>query len=73
MFIDLPCPGTKSGGLKVSNTPIRLSRTPPEIKRGAPDLGQYTEEVLSSLLGMSQTEIASLKDEGVLSPRIQST
>jgi CoA:oxalate CoA-transferase len=73
MFTDLPCPGTISGSLKVSNTPFKLSRTSPEIKKGAPALGQHTEEVLASLLGMSQTEIASLKDGGVLSPRAKST
>jgi len=68
MFVDLPCPGTEPGHLKVSNTPFKLSRTPPEVTEGAPSIGQHTEEVLSSLLGMSQEEITSLKDEGVLSP-----
>jgi CoA:oxalate CoA-transferase len=72
MFIDLPCPGTISGSLKVSNTPFRLSRTSPEIKKGAPALGQHTEEVLASLLGMSQPEIEFLKNEGVLSARTNS-
>ena len=69
MFVDLPCPGIQRGSFRVSNTPFRLSRTPPQLVGGAPELGQHTEEVLSSLLGLSQEEIASLKDQGVISPR----
>lgn len=72
MFVDLPCPGTQRGSLRVSNTPFRLSRTPPQLLRGAPELGQHTEEVLSSLLGLSQEEIISLKEQGVISPRERS-
>jgi len=67
MFVDLPCPRTKRGSMRVSNTPVKLSRTPPQVVLGAPDHGQHTEEVLSSLLGMSQEEIASLKEQGVIS------
>lgn len=69
MFIDLPCPSANQGSLRVANTPFKFSRTPPQITEGAPDLGQDAEQVLSSLLGMSQKDIASLRDKGVLSPR----
>ncbi len=69
MFVDLPCSGTERGSLKVSNTPFKFSRTPPQLVRGAPDLGQHTNEVLSSLLCMSQEEITSLKDHNIISAR----
>ncbi|MFC1966456.1 CaiB/BaiF CoA transferase family protein [Chloroflexota bacterium] len=70
MFVDLPCPpGSARGSFKVSNTPFKFSRTPPQLTRGAPDLGQHTDEVLSLLLGMSQKELASLKDQGIITPR----
>jgi CoA:oxalate CoA-transferase len=69
MFVDLPCSGAERGRLKVANTPLRLSRTPPRVIEGAPELGQHTEEVLSSLLGMSREEANSLRDQGVISPR----
>jgi crotonobetainyl-CoA:carnitine CoA-transferase CaiB-like acyl-CoA transferase len=68
MFVQLPCPAAEQGRLTVSNSPFRFSRTSPEVVEGAPELGQHTEEVLSSLLGMSHEEIASLKAQGVLSP-----
>ena len=68
MFIDLPFTGTEKGSLKVCNTPIRLSRTSPQVTQGAPEVGQHTEEILSSLLDMSEEEINSLKQEGVIVP-----
>jgi formyl-CoA transferase len=44
----------------------RLDRTPLEVARGAPRLGEHTEEVLHELLGMSPGEIASLRSAGVV-------
>jgi CoA:oxalate CoA-transferase len=61
MFIDLPCPAAKGGVMTVSNSPLKLSRTPPQVVKGAPDLGEHTDEVLSSLLDMDQGTINSLK------------
>jgi CoA:oxalate CoA-transferase len=61
MFAKLPCPVAKGGFLTVSNSPIKLSRTSPQVVKGAPNLGENTEEVLSSFLNMAQDVIRSLK------------
>jgi CoA:oxalate CoA-transferase len=66
MFVDLPCSAVKNGVLTVSNSPFKFSRTPPEVKKGAPDLGEHTEEVLTSLLSMDMDTINSLKANGVI-------
>ena len=44
----------------------RLDRTPLRVARGAPKLGEHTNEVLTELLGMSDEEIASLRSAGVV-------
>jgi len=54
----------KAGSFKVVNTPIKLSVTPGRIERACPDLGEHTDEVLKELLGMSQSEIDSLRSSG---------
>ena len=44
----------------------RFERTPAAIRRPAPALGQHTEEILQDL-GVSASEIAHLRDNGVVS------
>ena len=44
----------------------RLDRTPLTVPRGAPRLGEHTDEVLTELLGLSADELAGLRDEGVI-------
>jgi len=51
--------------LKLPNSPVRLSRTPSGIQGPPPALGEHTDEVLASLLGLSDREIADLRGEGV--------
>jgi crotonobetainyl-CoA:carnitine CoA-transferase CaiB-like acyl-CoA transferase len=45
--------------------PLSLSRTPAEIRRGAPRLGEHTAEVLRSI-GYDAEQIARLRDAGVV-------
>ena len=45
--------------------PIRLSRTPAELSRPAPLLGEHTEEVCMDLLGMSRSRYEELHAAGV--------
>ena len=66
MFVDLPCPGTEKGSMRVVNTPVKLSRTAAGPERGAPILGEHTVEVLSIVLGMSQGEIEELERQKVI-------
>ena len=47
-------------------SPIRLSATPVEYRQAPPLLGQHTEQVLQSLLGMSAEQISELRCAGVL-------
>jgi crotonobetainyl-CoA:carnitine CoA-transferase CaiB-like acyl-CoA transferase len=47
-------------------SPIRLSATPVEYRQAPPLLGQHTEQVLQSLLGMSAEQISQLRSAGVL-------
>ncbi len=48
------------------NSPVRLDRTPPEIERGAPALGEHTDAILGGLLGIQGDEIRELRESGVL-------
>ena len=46
--------------------PMRFSRTPVELKRPAPLLGEHTDEICREWLSMSPEQTQRLKDEGVL-------
>lgn len=65
MFVDLPCPQIPAGHMKVSNSPLKFSATPVKIEAGAPDFGENTAEILSSMLKMSKEEIDALEAKGV--------
>lgn len=54
------------GSLVLANVLPRLSRTPGEIKRAGPLLGEHTEEILSGLMGLSAESIESLREAGVI-------
>ena len=56
----------RAGPLRVTNTPIKLSRTPGLVDRPSPELGEHTEEVLNTLLGLGQEQILSLRQSGVI-------
>jgi CoA:oxalate CoA-transferase len=43
--------------LRISNSPLKLSRTPAAIRGGPPPVGRHTREVLASLLGFTDDEI----------------
>jgi crotonobetainyl-CoA:carnitine CoA-transferase CaiB-like acyl-CoA transferase len=45
---------------------FRMSKTPGSIRSPAPLLGEHTEQILTTLLGMSEEEMAGLKQEGVI-------
>jgi crotonobetainyl-CoA:carnitine CoA-transferase CaiB-like acyl-CoA transferase len=54
------------GEVRVDGLPAKFSKTPWKIERGAPCLGEHNDEVFSELLGLSQEEINSLREEGVI-------
>ena len=46
-------------------SPIKMSATPVEYRRGAPMIGEHTDEVLGELLGIEAHELADLHASGV--------
>src|SRR5688500_2998004 len=55
-----------AGTVRLTGFPYQLSQTPAEIHRPPPLLGEHTEEVLTSVLGNSPEEVASLRDKGAV-------
>jgi CoA:oxalate CoA-transferase len=64
MFIDVQ--HHRAGSFKVTNTPIKLSRTPAKLERASPDLGEHTKEVLGELLGIIEQDLLELEKDGVI-------
>jgi crotonobetainyl-CoA:carnitine CoA-transferase CaiB-like acyl-CoA transferase len=52
--------------VKVIANPVKLSATPPSYRSAPPVLGEHTEDVLASVLKMSASDIAALKEKGIL-------
>jgi crotonobetainyl-CoA:carnitine CoA-transferase CaiB-like acyl-CoA transferase len=63
-------PQSTIGTWPVKQVPFAFSRTPVDqggtLGRGAPDYGEDTAHVLTTLLGLSEDEVARLADEGVI-------
>jgi CoA:oxalate CoA-transferase len=55
-----------AGRFKLVNTPVKLSRTPCQVERACPDLGEHTEEVLTRLLAVTKQEVDRLRQLGVV-------
>ena len=55
-----------AGKVTVLASPIRLNGEDPTIDFPAPTLGQHNDLVYGKLLGLSENEIASLKEQGVI-------
>ena len=65
MIADLPVAKSQKT-IKVSGSPVHLSRTPIKLSRGAAAIGQHTREALT-LIGRSPDEIDTLIRGGVVS------
>ncbi len=55
--------GDKSGNYMVANTPFRMTGSRVEARPHVADLGENTDEILSSLLGYSAAEIEACKSK----------
>jgi crotonobetainyl-CoA:carnitine CoA-transferase CaiB-like acyl-CoA transferase len=64
MVVDLHHPNGSS--TKGPGNPIKLSRSNEESFSPAPELGQHTDDVMTSLLGFSTEEIAVLRQKGAV-------
>ena len=56
----------RAGKVRMVGAPVRLSKTPGAVRTPAPLLGEHTEDVLRTRLGLSDAEIASLKEAGAI-------
>lgn len=54
------------GPMKLVNIPVKFSYSEPSIRTAPPLLGQHTDEVLTDVLGMSDSDINHLRKEGVI-------
>ncbi len=64
MVVEVPHP--TAGMVKLVASPMKFSRTPCQVHRHPPLLGEHTAEVLSAVLGYTQEEIEALHQEGAI-------
>ncbi len=57
--------GDQIGTISTVASPMRLTATPPVVRRPPPTMGQHTDEILAEL-GRSPAQIAQLHSEGVV-------
>jgi crotonobetainyl-CoA:carnitine CoA-transferase CaiB-like acyl-CoA transferase len=58
---------TRHGAVRVDGLPVHLSDSDWRLERGGPLLGEHNDRVLSEVLGLSDSAIAELRDEAVIS------
>jgi crotonobetainyl-CoA:carnitine CoA-transferase CaiB-like acyl-CoA transferase len=63
MLVSIPHPNVPD--LRVAGSPLKLTETPPRVRRHPPLLGQHNEEVLTEL-GYDAQGIARLRETGVI-------
>jgi crotonobetainyl-CoA:carnitine CoA-transferase CaiB-like acyl-CoA transferase len=63
-FVELPHP--EVGVRRHLGIPWKMSRTPCEVRRPAPLLGQDTDYVLEHIIGLSREQVAALREKEVL-------
>jgi formyl-CoA transferase len=56
----------KAGAITVFGVPIKLHGTPGEVKTPPPTLGQHTDQVLKSLLKLTQAQVRKLRADGAV-------
>ena len=56
------------GNWRFQNAPYKLSKSPAQMRRPAPMLGQHNMEVYVDLLGLTLEEVKEAYDEGILWP-----
>jgi crotonobetainyl-CoA:carnitine CoA-transferase CaiB-like acyl-CoA transferase len=52
--------------MKMIANPVKLSETPPDYRLPPPLLGQHTDEVLGSKLGLDAAALAALREKGII-------
>jgi crotonobetainyl-CoA:carnitine CoA-transferase CaiB-like acyl-CoA transferase len=62
----IPFDHPERGPGKIPGFPVQLSATPAQVRLRAPELGEHTEEVLISALGMTWEDFEPLRANGVI-------
>lgn len=62
----IPFDHPERGPMRMPGFPILLSETPAAVRMRAPELGEHTEEVLISALGMTWDDFEPLRRQGVI-------
>ncbi|MBS96877.1 MAG: CoA transferase [SAR202 cluster bacterium] len=65
-IVTLPVPGENEQQVKVSNTPVRLSRTPADVSKRAFVVGEHTKSILNEWLDYDDSTIIDLEEKGIL-------
>jgi len=63
MAVDVDHP--KAGRITITNSPLKLSQTPGQVRMPAPTLSQHTDEILEHL-GYDEATVAQYHTEGVV-------
>ncbi len=63
-FVDVPTP--EGGSVRLDGPAFVLSQTPAAVRGPGPLLGEHTDEVLETVLGLGGDEIAALRAAGVV-------
>jgi len=62
--INVPHPTV--GDMKLLASPMKLSKTPTEVRMAPPTLGQHTNEILHDRLNLDDEAITQLRKQGVI-------
>jgi formyl-CoA transferase len=64
--VQINVPHPTAGNMKLVASPMKLSKTPTEVRMAPPTLGQHTTEILHERLKLTDESIASLRDKGII-------
>jgi crotonobetainyl-CoA:carnitine CoA-transferase CaiB-like acyl-CoA transferase len=54
------------GPLRLPNSPIKMDRSGPQVRKAPPTVGEDTEEVFEDVLGLTPDQVSALRDQGVI-------
>ncbi|KKJ76634.1 CoA-transferase [Kiloniella litopenaei] len=66
MKISMPHPTAAQGSVDLIGSPMKFSQTPVDYRKAPPSMGQDTQEVLEKVLGLDETILHTLKEDGII-------
>jgi formyl-CoA transferase len=64
--VQIEVPHSTAGSMKLVASPMRLSKTPTEVRMAPPTLGQHTDEILQEQLHLDAQAIEELRQKGIV-------